>query len=209
MNFDIDFKPQQGGWGFVPSVSNVKLGFADIQVTVHDSRTINWVVNKAVNKMKDSLPATITELVISKVNPLLANLSSKALKFPIPVANYTKNEYNITLNFTSIPWLKSTSKRMSFPINTEILNVHSGDRAPDFEADILPFSDAENQTDIEFIIGNNLINQIAWAVVDAKILNISISNNTLGDKSPISLDTSSLMLLIPGLAMKYGPNKLV
>lgn len=65
--------------------------------------------------------------------------------------------------------------------------------------------------DLEAIVGENVVEQIMWTAFQSGIVDFWINNDALNNATngslPISLNTSSIGILFPGITIKYGPNK--
>ena len=62
----------------------------------------------------------------------------------------------------------------------------------------------EGQSDVSLAVSSNLLNMITWLVNDAHLLNLKVTDETLGPDPPIHLDTTSLSILV--LQFKRLPN---
>ncbi len=65
--------------------------------------------------------------------------------------------------------------------------------------------------DLEAIVGENVVEQIMWTAFQSGIVDFWINNDFLMNKTngslPISLNTSSIGILFPGITIKYGANR--
>lgn len=59
------------------------------------------------------------------------------------------------------------------------------------------------------MLGDNLINQLMWLVIDSKVLNITLSQQDLDKLGslPLQLTTTGLRLISSSFADKYGEDK--
>lgn len=56
------------------------------------------------------------------------------------------------------------------------------------------------------IISSSFVKSVIWLVEDSEVIDVVVNNETLGDASPLPLDTSGLVILLPKI-QQYGKGK--
>jgi hypothetical protein len=218
------------GCGFSLTLSNFSLNFDSVTMAV-DSPTISWLVDKIFKTFKCLVIQQINNLVIPMVNPMLIDLFSQTLQFAISpsllenlalqyinknldLPKATGDTYIINITMTRAPYVRYAQNLttlinytyFTLEIDVSVFNNRTNATPAIQETDLLTYR-TNFVSDMQVFLYNSLLIQLQWIMIDSGILKFTIDKTMVPPSLPVTLDTSAMGLLIPGLAARYGPNK--
>jgi len=112
------------------------------------------------------------------------------------------------LTFAQKPYIFNLFNKpyQAVSVNVEIKNPKTNATAPVAPADLMP-DYISNDLQVQFLISENLIQQILWSAFDAGLVNLNLSNADMPESLPISLNTSDITILLPNIERDFGANK--
>lgn len=209
--------------GFSMGISNFTINYDSIQMNV-DSKIISLLFVKVFKVFKCVVIKQIVNLVLSDLNSQIIGLTSQMIQIPVTpslllnslnlsnIAIPQGDTYILNISVIRAPavvyFQNDTNSYSYLTLNLDVqsFNNRTKEKAKIHEYDLLPVRTVFS-SDIQTYICNSFLIQLQWIIIDSGLLNITIDDSLVPDGSPVRLNTSSIMLLMPGMTAKYGQKK--
>ena len=194
-----------------------------------DSTVITYIVDSVFKTFKCVLIQYINKMVMGDLNQKIIDLTGQVIQIPIsasilsnlamklisPKLDMPKDAndvYIINITTTTAPYVRyqidttGVYTYLTLAIDVEIFNNRTKATPTIKETDLLPYRISFDY-DIQAFLCNSLLTQLQWLAIDSGVLKLTIDDSMLnGTSSPVRLNTSSIMLLVPGMTI-YGKDK--
>ena len=224
----LEFLNLTTGSGFQASISNFTLNYDSITLDV-DSQIITWLTQKIFKVFKCMVIQKLTGLIMADLNTQVVALTSQVIQIPVTPSDFANlimkklspnlrmptkvgDTYVINITMSRAPYVRYFSNStnnfayMTFAINAAVFNNGTHETPVVQEYDLLPYR-VSFDSDIQAFLCNSLLTQLQWVIIDSGILKLSLDDTMMPKTSPIRLNTTSIMLIVPGMTTKYGTNK--
>ena len=224
----LQFSNVTTGSGFSAAITNFTLNYDSLQMDV-DSPIISGLVNKIFKTFKCLVLQKLTEFIMSDLNPQISALTSQPIQIPVnpsileslAMQYISKNldmkrsngdTYIVNISMSRAPYVRYVVNNtdqftyLTLAIDVSVFNNRTKSTPVVKEKDLLPnriFFDY----DVQVFLCNSLLTQLQWVIIDSGILHLTLNDAMVPETSPVRLNTSSIMLLVPGMTTKYGQKK--
>jgi hypothetical protein len=207
LNADIGlaFSPNPAGTSFYVSIPSATVDFDSMKLSFDSTlgsvfaSILNFIV---ANLAKSLVKSTISSFLTGEVSNQIQNLTMNGIGIPYSILNIT-----LTIPEQPIVHISPNQNYITIGFQLNLVNNQTGEQAPAFFEERIVDQYGVQAQQLKLMIASNLLNQVGWAVKQLNIINVTISSKDLPADVPLSLNTTALKILIPELAMKFGPGK--
>lgn len=200
----IAFNPNPTKDNMYISISSASLSFAKTSVSF--DTTFGSIAASIINFIVNNLAySTVTSAI---TNFLTGDLSSQLKSMTLNGIQTSFDKFNITVTIPEQPivYVTPSQNYTDIGLQLSIVNNQTGEKAPSFYDEVI-VDHKLNDQQVQILLASNLLNQVGWIVQQLGLISATLSNKQMPADAPISLNTTALKILLPGLATKFGTGK--